>query len=145
MYYSTVCVCVLFNNICRCVTSSQCGHGFALNENGRCTGELSLISITLSTVQSQFEKQCLSPPPWPSPSASPDSSSRPIPQIRMSVPSSPLFAPLTVLSAPTPTAAISAEPGRDATRALNPATMGRPVWVSGSGWFQALWRDVVMS
>jgi len=48
----------------------------------------------------------------------------------MSVPSSPLCAPLTALCAPTPMAAISAAPRRDATRALSPMTMGQPVWVS---------------
>lgn len=55
----------------------------------------------------------------------------PLPQIKMSVPSSPLCVPLTALSAPTPMAAISAAPRRDAIKALSPTMMARPVWVSG--------------
>ncbi len=54
-------------------------------------------------------------------------------QMKMSVPSFPLCAPLTALSAPTPMAAISAAPRGDATRALSPTMMGQPVWVSGPG------------
>lgn len=49
----------------------------------------------------------------------------------MNVPSSPLCAPLTAPFAPTPTAAISAVPKGDATKALSPRMTGRPVWVSG--------------
>lgn len=56
----------------------------------------------------------------------------PLPQIKMNVPSSPLCAPLNAPSAPTPTAAISAVPGGDATRVLSPMMTGPPVWVSGS-------------
>ena len=56
-----------------------------------------------------------------------------LPQIKMSVPSSPLSAPLTAPSAPTTMAAISAVPRGDATRALSPTMMGQPVWVSAPG------------
>lgn len=103
----------------------QCGHGFALNENGRCTGKLQTsVSCVLFFFFSQNQdKKCVSFPCL----------TILLPQMKMSVPSSPLCAPLTALSAPTPTAAISAAPRGDATRALSPTMMARPVWVSGPG------------
>lgn len=104
------------------LTVLQCGHGFALNENGRCTGEsLRFVCYTFLCKRSHLRSgTCLSSPHLPSP-----------PQMKMSVPSSPLCAPLTALSAPTPMAAISAAPSGDATRVSSPAMMARPVWVSG--------------
>lgn len=69
----------------------------------------------------KLDKKCLSFPRLP------------LPQIKMSVPSFLLCAPLTAPSAPTPMAAISAALRGDATRALSPTTMGQPAWVSEAG------------
>lgn len=102
----------------------QCGHGFALNENGRCTGKLKRFVKKLTTLSLC---PCLK---WRHQVSFLPST---LPQIKMSVPSSPLCAPLTALSAATPMAAISAVPKRDATRALSPTMMGQLVWVSGPG------------
>lgn len=97
-------------------TVLQCGRGFALNENGRCTGKFPTFICGRGSFQTK------SFPPSPS-----------SPQMKTSVPASPSCAPSTVLSASTPTAAISAGPSGDATRASSPATMALPAWVSGCG------------
>lgn len=104
------------------MTVLQCGHGFVLNENGRCTGNFLKKDSSIPCAL-LFEIQSVSFLP----------SLRLPPQMKMSVPSSLLSAPLTALSASTPMAAISVVPREDVTRALSPAMMAQPVWVSGPG------------
>lgn len=116
-------ICIITQCLFYCVL--QCGHGFTLNENGRCTGKWRFICCQLYFFL--LDSKSLRKVPFPF------LFSLPILQMKMNVPSFPLCAPLTVPSAPTPMAAISAGPRGDATRALSPTMMGQPVWVSGLG------------